>query len=288
MNNELNKTTKSDIFQIDPRNIVVVNGFNSRVDFGDIDELAAQIKEQGVLNPISVQAFKDENGNEKYRLVDGERRYRAVMKLINDGVEIARIKALIVPKNLGEEELLIQQALRNEGKKFNEYEWGILAQKLKEKCGLTTIEIAKKLGKNPGVVTYWLQILDMDEETRNLVRDGKLGGSDLRRIITGNKHDEEGIKQDIESLKDLADKKGEKKLSLADLSITSNTIIYKDSKAIQKGISLLIKYVDAYKKADGVEKIDFNLREVNEKLKQGMLIDEVFNREKGQLMRKAE
>ena len=50
---ENNKTIKGEIFKIDPRNIVVVKDFNSRTNFGDIDELAAQIKEQGVLNPIS-------------------------------------------------------------------------------------------------------------------------------------------------------------------------------------------------------------------------------------------
>lgn len=285
--NEFNKTTKSDIFQIDPRNIVVVDGFNSRSNFGDIDELAAQIKEQGVLNPISVQAFKDENGNEKYHLVDGERRYRAVMKLINDGVEIARIKAIVVPKNLTQQDLLIQQALRNEGKKFNEYEWGVLAQKLKERCGLTTAEIAQKLGKNVGVVTYWLQILDLDEETRNLVRDDKLGGSDLRRIIRGNNHDEAGIQADIAKMKQKAEEKGEKKLSLTDLDITSNTTIYKDSKAILTGLDKLYKYIGEYKKADGVE-ITFSLDDIHNKLKEGMMIDEIFNRAKGELTRKAE
>ena len=79
---ETNKTTKTDIYKIDPRNIVVKDGFNSREDFGDIDTLAKQIEENGILNPISVVPFKDESGNEKYRLIDGERRYRAVMSLL--------------------------------------------------------------------------------------------------------------------------------------------------------------------------------------------------------------
>ena len=34
-----NKTTKTDIYKIDPRNIVVTKGFNSRCNFGDLDEL---------------------------------------------------------------------------------------------------------------------------------------------------------------------------------------------------------------------------------------------------------
>jgi ParB family chromosome partitioning protein len=65
-----NKTKNTDLFLIDPRNIVVVDGFNVRRDF-DLDELKEQIKAKGVLNPLTVIAFKDDEGNEKYKLVDG-------------------------------------------------------------------------------------------------------------------------------------------------------------------------------------------------------------------------
>lgn len=73
---ETNATKRTDIFLIDPRNIVVMEGFNVRIDF-DLEELKEQIKVAGELNPITVIPFKDEEGNEKYKLVDGERRYRA-------------------------------------------------------------------------------------------------------------------------------------------------------------------------------------------------------------------
>ena len=56
---------------IDPKDIKVMDGFNQRIDFGDIDELAAQIKEQGLLEAISVVPFKDDEGNEKYLLING-------------------------------------------------------------------------------------------------------------------------------------------------------------------------------------------------------------------------
>ena len=62
---ETNKTKNTDLFLIDPRNIVVVDGFNVRRDF-DLDELKEQIKAKGVLNPLTVIAFKDDEGNEKY------------------------------------------------------------------------------------------------------------------------------------------------------------------------------------------------------------------------------
>ena len=83
MDTNINSTKRTDIYSVDPRNVVVVDNFNVRRDFA-IDELKEQIKLQGVLNPITVVPFKDENGDEKYRLVDGERRLRATLAAISE------------------------------------------------------------------------------------------------------------------------------------------------------------------------------------------------------------
>ena len=261
-----NKTTKSDIFKIDPRNIVVPSGFNSRCNFGDIDELARQIKEQGVLNPISVQPYTDEDGNEVYKLIDGERRYRAVMKLLGEGVEIARIPALFLSKSCSEEELLIQQAMRNEGKNFNEYEWGILARKLIDRCGLTKSEVAKKLGKNPAMVSYWLQLMEMKPEIQELVRDGVITAVDVRKILQANGKNEEKAYKEIQKALKKKEETGQKKISLKDLDINSRTIIFRDTKAIRDGLKLLFKYVDQYNNPNGKFEAEIDLREMLNKI----------------------
>lgn len=95
---ETNPTKRKDIFLVDPRNIRVVDGFNVRRDF-DLEELKEQIKSKGVLNPITVIAYKDENGMELYKLVDGERRYRATMLAISEGADIPFVPALKAPKD---------------------------------------------------------------------------------------------------------------------------------------------------------------------------------------------
>ena len=142
-----NSTKRTDIYSVDPRNVVVVDNFNVRRDFA-IDELKEQIKLQGVLNPITVVPFKDENGDEKYRLVDGERRLRATLAAISEGADIKRIKAIFLPRNTKEEDLLIEQMMRNEGKNFTEYESAIMFQRFRDKFGYTQSEIAQKFGKN--------------------------------------------------------------------------------------------------------------------------------------------
>lgn len=277
-----NKTKRADIFSIDPRNIIVPEGFNSRVNFGDIDELAAQIKEAGILNPITVQAIKQEDGSEKYNLVDGERRYRAVMKLIENGEQIKGqpidyIKAIIVPASLTKQELYVQQAMRNEGKNFNEYEWGVLARKLRDECGITNVsEIARMLGKNSGVVIYWLQILEMPEDIQELVRTGKLGGSDLRRILQATGKDFDEARKEIAKLQEKAAEKGETKLSLKSLDFTSKTKVFKDTKAILKGLNVLIEYASIY--GDENNPLEIDLGTMYERLKKGGMIDEIFKR----------
>lgn len=272
-----NKTTKTDIYKIDPRNIVVTKDFNSRCNFGDLDELARQIKEQGVLNPITVQAFKDENGEEKYRLIDGERRYRAVMKLLDEGHEISRVPALFVSKSCSEEELLIQQAMRNEGKNFNEYEWGILARKLMERCGLTKSEVSKKLGKNPGMVSYWLQLLEMKPEIQALVRDGVVTAVDVRKILQANNKNEDIVYKEIVKAQKKAETRGDKKITLKDLDINSRTIAFKDSKEIKFGLRRLFSYIEKYNNPDGEFEAVIDLRDVLNKLNKDMTITEILD-----------
>lgn len=149
MNNELNATKRTDIYQIDPRNIVVVEGFNARKNF-DLDELKEQIRKVGVLNPITVIPFKDkETGAEKYRLVDGERRYRAVMALLAEGEDIKRIKAMYLPKGTKEEDLLIQQLLKIQANNFPKLKWQNCSIALRSSGDILRLKLRINSAKRP-------------------------------------------------------------------------------------------------------------------------------------------
>lgn len=275
MNTEMNKTTKTDLYKIDPRNIVVVDGFNCRKNFGNIDKLAEEIKAQGVLNPISVIPMKDENGNEKYRLVDGERRYRAVMKLLDEGVEILRIPALFLSKSMSEEEMLIQQALRNEGDQFTPYEWGLLAKRLMDKCGLTMAEVGEKLGINVGTVSRYLGYLELDPRLSELIRDRKISGPNLDRVLNAYNGDEDAAYKEITKLLNAMEKKGATKVSLKDCDMKSKPVLFKDSTTIRKGLEKLFYYVNTYQEENGV-KVQLNVVSMLADLKSGKLIDEIL------------
>lgn len=210
---DINDTKRTDIYNIDPRNIVVVNGFNVRREF-DIDELKEQIKLQGVLNPITVVPFKDEEGNEKYRLVDGERRLRATLKAIEEGADIKRIKALFLPRNTKEEDLLIEQMMRNEGKNFTEYEQALMFQRFRDKFGYTQTEIAGKFGKSATFVSNCLSLLNLAPEIQDKLADNKISTSAVRTIVKLNDGDEEKQVKAVDTAITEAESKGKTKATV--------------------------------------------------------------------------
>lgn len=263
---ETNKTTKKDIYSIDPRNIVVQEDFNARVDFGDIDELANQIEAQGMLNPITVIPFTDEQGAEKYRLVDGERRYRASMLVIERGGELPKVPALFGAKNLTKEDMLTQQIMRNEGKPFNEYEYGVAFKKFAD-MGKTNQQIADMLGIKRWKVDCFLAHLNRDERVQELLKTGKITGVDVRHIYQATKNESAAVKQ-ILKLAKKTEEKGEKKISLKDLEFDAAYNVEKDTAAVKKGLATLFMYLKHYTKGGAIE-LGMDIFDVYEALTKG-------------------
>ena len=241
MNNEINATKRTDIYQIDPRNIVVVEGFNARKNF-DLDELKEQIRKVGVLNPITVIPFKDkETGAEKYRLVDGERRYRAVMALLAEGEDIKRIKAMYLPKGTKEEDLLIQQLLKNTGKQFSEIEMAKLFNRFKEQWGYTQTEIADKFCKKASFVSRCMALLDLPAEIIEMMERGEISADTARQIANRHKDDVDAQVEDAEKAVNTAKAKGKKTATTKDIpvNVQAGNLIAKIRKDLKKYATLM-------------------------------------------------
>ena len=291
MEQTYNKKTKTDLYKIDPRAIVIMDGFNSRCDFGDLDELAQSIKENGILNPISVKPFTDDDGIERYKLVDGERRYRAVMSLIEQGVDIQRVPALFISKSTNEFEMILQQLTRNEGKRFNEYEMGLAYKKMLDVSQMTRKELALKLGyatkDNKGItwrIDVALKHLERDERVQELLRNNLIDGSLVRTIYQSYKDDELGAVNEILAMQerktqetknsnkdeDSSNKKSNKnKLTAKDLDKDGQTIIMKDSQLIKKGLTKLLAYLYQYADDEGEIPFELDFVEILSELKKG-------------------
>lgn len=234
---ETNITKRTDIYNIDPRNVVVVDNFNVRRDFA-IDELKEQIKAQGVLNPITVVPFKDEDGNEKYRLVDGERRLRATLAAISEGADIKRVKAIFLPRNTKEEDLLIEQMMRNEGKNFTEYEQAIMFQRFRDKFGYTQSEIASKFCKSATFVGRCLSLLELAPEIQEKLEKGEISTGAVRQIVGLNKEDESAQIAAVENA--VADAKSKGKTTATGKNINGETKSQKDLKKVVEAFKLFL------------------------------------------------
>lgn len=239
-NNAMNATKRADIYQIDPRSIVVVEGFNARKDF-DLAELKEQIRKQGVLNPVTVIPFKGKDGNEKYRLVDGERRYRSVMELLEEGEDIRRIKAMYLPRNTSEEDMYIQQMMRNEGKVFTQIECANLFHLFKEKYGYTQNEIAEKFCKKPSFVSHCLSLLELNPEIQQKMLSGEISADAVKSIVNSHKDDEKAQVEAVAKAVTEAKAKGRKTATAKDVSAKTQlpAVISKMRKDMLKAVSLL-------------------------------------------------
>lgn len=266
------------LLHIDPKNIVVSENFNSRCEFGDIEELANQIAKDGVLNPIHVRY--DEYNPKKYILVDGERRYRAIMHNINKGINIDIVPALLVD-NIDMKELYRIQIQANEGKNFNEYEYAIAYQHLIEE-GMTHQEICELLNKKPWHINVCLAHLKRDEKVQELLKTDRITGVDVRHIYQAHKNPQEAVNV-IMKLKDIADKQGEYKISLKNLkpskeiklndSAFDKTTIAMDTVSIKNGLYKLMEYMN---KVPDYNKPKFSVGYIYNQLKEGKMITDIL------------
>lgn len=274
----MTKNKKTQLLHIDPKNISVKENFNSRRDFGDIEELASQIAKDGILNPIHVQEIPNKEG--KYTLVDGERRFRAVLYNLKQGITMDAIPALLVnEKDL--KDLYRIQVQTNEGKNFNEYEYGIAYSRLRD-LGMSNQEIAKFVGKKLYTVSYCIGHLSRDKRVQELLKEERITGVDVRHIYQAHKNEEEAVRT-ILKLKEYADEHGEHKLCLKNLkkvkdivlsdNIFDKTTIAMDTTSIKNGLYKLIGYMQ---KVDPSKKKNFTIKYIVDELKKGKLIDEIL------------
>ena len=237
---ETNATKRTDIFLIDPRNIVVMENFNVRRDF-DLSELKEQIKAKGVLNPVTVIPFKDKDGQERYKLVDGERRYRATMEALEEGANIPWIKALKAPKDATTEDLYIEQMMRNEGKRFTEYECALMFRRFKEEFGHSQVEIADKFKKSTAYVSKCLSLLDLPPYIQEKIVRGELSVKAAKEIAANYESETEQTKAAKSAIK-TAQKQG--KATATNKEVLSSLKDAKEAKAISEALRKVWAYMD--------------------------------------------
>ena len=142
-------------------------------DKNALEQLADSIRDAGVLSPILVV----EDGL-RYRIVAGERRYRAsriaglssVPCIVRDLTTAQQMEAALI-ENLQREDL-------------NPIEEAMAIRSLMQECGYTQEEAAQKLGKSRPVIANALRLLNLPKEIIDLVVSGDLSAGHAR-VLAG-------------------------------------------------------------------------------------------------------
>lgn len=172
---------RTDLFRMDPRKIVVREGWNSR-DF-DLPEnkdhvatLAKSIVEVGVKEPLA--GFLE--GGE-FILTNGESRLRAVLSLIEAGTDVKTVPVQPEPRHASEADHLASQIIRNSGKPFTPIENAKVYAKLID-LGWTAKEIADKTGMTVERVNQIARLNAVTPTVRKHIQKGEVSSTLVQRI----------------------------------------------------------------------------------------------------------
>ena len=196
MQTETLKTKRTDIMLVDPRNLVIEEGFNKRVDYGDIHALALSIVQFGLIDAVKAHKVR---GEEKYIVTDGHRRQAALMLAIenhNKGVKgfedislIERVPVLPASANL--KERLYIMAITGETKKVltdmekvEMYEALLEMGKEEGKKRSETIrEICANLGISQAAVYNTLKISELSDSIKDKIASNIISATTVVAIV---------------------------------------------------------------------------------------------------------
>jgi ParB family chromosome partitioning protein len=176
---EGSKTSADELREL-PVELIVASPQQPRRRFDEegLQALAGSLGERGVLQPVLVRA----KPGGTYELVAGERRWRAAQIA---GLE--KIPALVRPRGDAEalELALIENMVRED---LNPIEEARACAALVEELGLTREDVGRRVGRSRVAVSNLIRLLDLPEETVELLEEGALSEGHGRALLLAEDH----------------------------------------------------------------------------------------------------
>jgi ParB family chromosome partitioning protein len=151
------------------------NPRNPRRDFSDaeLEELAASIREHGIIQPIVVRKTSGDN----FEIIAGERRWRAAQRANQHDVPIVVVEAT---DRQALEFAVIENIQRAD---LNAIEEASGYQALMEEFNHSQDEVAQIVGKSRPHVANMMRLLKLSAPVQALVRSGQLSAGHARQLI---------------------------------------------------------------------------------------------------------
>lgn len=151
----------------------------------DLDDLAASIKEKGVIQPLIVRA----RSNGTFEIVAGERRWRAS--------QIAKLHELpVIVRDFTDVEVLEVAIIENiQRADLNAAEEAVGYRQLMDRFGHTQEKMAEALGKSRSHIANLLRLLNLPDPVLDMLRAGTLSSGHARALVPAK--DPVGLAQQI-------------------------------------------------------------------------------------------
>ena len=160
-----------------PLDRIAANPYQPRKIFNQeaLDDLTRSVREHGIVQPIVVTRTADN----RYRLIAGERRFRAAQK-----AGLQSVPAVI--KDLQKEGDALQIALIEniQREDLNPIEEANAYHQLHDEFGLTQEEISRRVGKERSTVANFLRLLKLPEAVKQRLATGQLSMGHARALLS--------------------------------------------------------------------------------------------------------
>ncbi len=156
---------------------IIPNEYQPRriFDQAKLEELAASIREHGIIQPLVVVPRDDG----KYEIVVGERRFRA-SKLAG----LARIPVFVNPKLTDEAKLEIALIENIQRADLNPIEEARAYERLHKEFGLSVGDIAKHMGKDLSTISNLTRLLKLPAEIQRALSEGTISEGQARPLLS--------------------------------------------------------------------------------------------------------
>ena len=186
---ELTRRSGRHIGSMIPLQLIEPNAEQPRTSLGNIEELAASIREKGVLEPILVRQIAPS----RYQIISGERRYRAATLAGLDEIPAIELDA---DDKETLEIALIENIQRKDLTPFEEAEGLLLLQ---QRFGYTHERISTVIGKSRTTVTETLLINDIPDRIRAMCREAGISNKSVL-VQIARAGDEEAMETIVRSV----------------------------------------------------------------------------------------
>ena len=159
-----------------PIDLIQRGKYQPRTDMHEdaLEELAASIRAQGVMQPIVVRPIS----SDKYEIIAGERRWRATQIAGLDS-----IPAIIKP--VGDEAAIAMSLIENiQRENLNPIEEAMALKRLQDEFELTQQEVADAVGKSRATVANLMRLIGLTIDVRRMLEHGDLEMGHARALLS--------------------------------------------------------------------------------------------------------